>query len=810
MKRGHVEPAVALLSDVLADPSLAGETDLLTAVRTNLGWALGARAEDNGSAKDWARAQNLLRTAVTETDPDLNPHAWLGAVANLGIVLFRDSGNPKRATSLEEAVDLYERAVEVVGRYDARGQQASMLNNLGNALMERPGDDREENVDRAVAAYEQALLLWTREEFPQEWALTTARLAQAICQRGRGDGRDLEHAARLYDEALTVLDREVHPVMWLRISGWRSDLPAATDGESSGKEVEFVLGELAAIDRHTAPLAWARAQHDVGLAYLQRGLRTDSVNDLNQAAEAFRAALDPDARPQGAAPVEWAQTAGCLGMTAKALGETAKAEMWLRQAVEVLEPDGPIRDVLHFAPDLAELLAQQQRWEDAIPVFRSALNALTRGFASGVLRTAREDILGRYSWLSTSAAVVMAAAGRPEEAVQTLEQGRARLLTETLRRQTPNAAQGEDHAEFDAAAAALARAEDASNRLAAERYQGVEEERHHARAQANVRAELRAARAAFDLALSRLPAEQLSTSVPDQALVYFVANTRTTPVALIVTSEGIDTALGTLPGTELQNTLRDLLSAQRGNRARLDDILSKAGRQLGDDIVGPVAERLRALRATAVTLIPCGLLSAFPLHAAEYTYGDVGERRFLLDEFTLTYAPSATVLAHALAASRERKQAEISALVITDPDASLDSAAAEAEPLRTAADTVKNLPDATSRAVLDAGATATHLHFSGHARTLADDPLRSHLQMGPGRRLTLLDLLEGTSWPHLRLVVASACDRDDGQREDPGRSHRAARRFPRHGRASLPRHALVRERLPLSPADEPVLRTHPR
>jgi hypothetical protein len=63
---------------------------------------------------------------------------------------------------------------------------------------------------------------------------------------------------------------------------------------------------------------------------------------------------------------------------------------------------------------------------------------------------------------------------------------------------------------------------------------------------------------------------------------------------------------------------------------------------LGERLIGPVARRLRKLRIDSVILIPSGTLTLFPLHAASYRVQ--GRAMCLLDEFAVSYAPSAQLL----------------------------------------------------------------------------------------------------------------------------------------------------------------------
>ncbi|MEF3274249.1 MAG: CHAT domain-containing protein [Chloroflexus sp.] len=85
------------------------------------------------------------------------------------------------------------------------------------------------------------------------------------------------------------------------------------------------------------------------------------------------------------------------------------------------------------------------------------------------------------------------------------------------------------------------------------------------------------------------------------------------------------------------------LYGQLANILQLETSLAKVLPLLGEHLIGPLAQQLRVLGATGVTLIPTDFLSLLPLHAASYTVD--GVVRCLLDEFDVAYAPSVRVLA---------------------------------------------------------------------------------------------------------------------------------------------------------------------
>ena len=121
-------------------------------------------------------------------------------------------------------------------------------------------------------------------------------------------------------------------------------------------------------------------------------------------------------------------------------------------------------------------------------------------------------------------------------------------------------------------------------------------------------------------------------------------------LALIVRQDGIHATWLELTEVEVNAWLAErngeqsaggYLAAQMG-RAPLEPQLNDVMPLLGERVMRPVAEALKSLGVLDVTLIPCGRLALFPLHAAEYQVN--GQMRRFMDEFTVTYTPSARAL----------------------------------------------------------------------------------------------------------------------------------------------------------------------
>jgi tetratricopeptide (TPR) repeat protein len=122
---------------------------------------------------------------------------------NLGTA-YSDLIRGERAENLEKAIAAYELALQVYTREAFPNDWATTQNNLGNAYANRIRGERAENLEKAIAAYKLALQVRTREAFPNAWAMTQGNLAVAFMQRASMTDNtiDLDAAIALFQTAL--------------------------------------------------------------------------------------------------------------------------------------------------------------------------------------------------------------------------------------------------------------------------------------------------------------------------------------------------------------------------------------------------------------------------------------------------------------------------------------------------------------------------------------------------------------------------------------------------------------------------------
>ncbi|HEX2711738.1 MAG TPA: tetratricopeptide repeat protein, partial [Candidatus Acidoferrales bacterium] len=83
------------------------------------------------------------------------------------------------------------------------------------------------------------------------------------------------------------------------------------------------------------PLDWGAAQNNLGLALASLGKRESGTQHLQEAVEAYRAALEELTREQ--VPLDWGAAQNNLGLALESLGERESGTQHLQEAVAAFE-----------------------------------------------------------------------------------------------------------------------------------------------------------------------------------------------------------------------------------------------------------------------------------------------------------------------------------------------------------------------------------------------------------------------------------------------------------------------------------------
>ncbi|WP_044232201.1 CHAT domain-containing protein [Chloroflexus sp. Y-396-1] len=756
------------------------------AILTNLGSGLRDRYARSGRLEELDAAIAAWQQALDATPPDSPDRP--ARLTNLGLGLSVRYARSGRLAELDAAIAAFEQALAATPP-DSPDRPAR-LTNLGNGLRARYArSGRLEDLDAAIAAWQQALDATPPDSPDRPGYLNNLGIGLRDRYARSGRLEDLDAAIAAYEQALdaTPPDSPDRPARLTNLGSGLSDRYAR-----SGRLEELDAAIAAwqqALDA-TPPDSPARPAilTNLGSGLSDRYARSGRLEELDAAIAAWQQALDATPPDSPARPGYLNNLGSGLRARYARSGRLEELKQ-ARRSYALACKQGQL-----LAPEIALAASQswgrwageRHHWKETAYAFGFGLETIEQLHRAQLRRSEQELWLSDARGLHTSAAYALVRAARPSvlrRAVEVAELGRARGLGETLARDRSDLSiierQYPDIYERYRAAAEVVRSLERTDRATTDRQ---DEAQPSFTELAN---RIRAARADLDAAIEAIRAipgyetflrppayaEIAAAAQPDVPLVYLITTSHGS-LALIVPHGNVELE-ALLLDEFTENDLNNILLMHTGDKVTggylpgqllggkmLETALAMALPILGERLIAPLAQRLRALNATGVTLIPTGLLSLLPLHAATYMVD--GASRCLLDEFDVAYAPSARVLAIAQREQQRRAAKGVRLAGVGNPTGDLRYAGAElhsiCDLLPPAATTTFYEQAATRNAIWSALGESTIGHFSCHG-SFADDPLDSALHLAAGDRITLRDLVAGdtTALSNLRLVALSAC-----------------------------------------------------
>jgi CHAT domain-containing protein/tetratricopeptide (TPR) repeat protein len=217
----------------------------------------------------------------------------------------------------DEAIHVIEHLTSRIKRTDNQILHAELQRYLGMMHWKCPKGDRAGNLDRSISLYRTSLNVFTRESFPEYWAMITNNLANTYLLRIRGDRvKNLEKAMDLLQASLEVRTREAFPEFWAsaqnNIAVAYSNRIRGDRAENLERAIEFYKSSLEVRTIEAFPEYWAMTQSNLANTYLLR-IRGDREENLERAIELYRASLE--VRTRDAFPELWAQTQSNMANT---------------------------------------------------------------------------------------------------------------------------------------------------------------------------------------------------------------------------------------------------------------------------------------------------------------------------------------------------------------------------------------------------------------------------------------------------------------------------------------------------------------
>lgn len=271
----------------------------------------------------------ILRSWATVKLAEVEPQQAQEIAADIGNFsnLMQRFALRKQVNNLEIAIAGYEIAAAIFTRETFPENWATIQSSLGIAYTNRIKEDKAKNIEVVISCFQAALQVYTREAFPEEWAMTQHNLGIAYSQRIKEDkAENLEAAIRCYNLALQVRTREAFPEKWAMSQNNLGNAYKNRIHEDKAENIEAAIRcyNLASdiYTRETFAQEWATTQHNLGISYSER-INADKAENLETAIRCYNLALQ--VYTHKAFPENWAITQHNLGISYSEINED-KAE----------------------------------------------------------------------------------------------------------------------------------------------------------------------------------------------------------------------------------------------------------------------------------------------------------------------------------------------------------------------------------------------------------------------------------------------------------------------------------------------------
>lgn len=303
--------------------------------QTMLGNAYHRRIKGE-QAENLEQSLSYLHNALQVCNCEQFPELW-ATIQNSLVITYGYRIRGDQVENAELAIKAGEAAMQVFTRDQDPEQWAQVQNNLGivyrdacGGQSQRLAGDKAENLEKAIACYQNALSIRTREDFPELWAQTQMNLASAY--RYSNTAENVEMAIAANQSALQVYTKAAFPTNWAevhinlanaylhRIHGDRS--------ENLEKAIAAHKGALQVLTKDESPRQWAMTHLNLGNVFLQQQQIEAAITSYRSALKIFTPTAFPD---------ECLKAGQMLGNTAFNIGDWTEAIRGYSVAIEAVE-----------------------------------------------------------------------------------------------------------------------------------------------------------------------------------------------------------------------------------------------------------------------------------------------------------------------------------------------------------------------------------------------------------------------------------------------------------------------------------------
>jgi tetratricopeptide (TPR) repeat protein len=251
-------------------------------------------AQARESQYDFAGALREYQAAAKWAKREVSAELWAQVQNRLG-TMHRELGIRVEGEAAQRhlafAVAAFREALTVYTKQALPQHWAMTQNNLGAALMDQAsrtqGEASSALLALAVSAFRDSLTVYTKQALPQDWAMTQNNLGVALWNQASRTQVEagtalLALAVSAYREALTIYTKQALPQHWamtqnnLGVALWNQ--ASRTQGEAGtallGLAVSAYREALTIYTKQALPQHWAMTQNNLGVALWNQASRT--------------------------------------------------------------------------------------------------------------------------------------------------------------------------------------------------------------------------------------------------------------------------------------------------------------------------------------------------------------------------------------------------------------------------------------------------------------------------------------------------------------------------------------------------------
>ncbi|MBD2151124.1 CHAT domain-containing protein [Pseudanabaena sp. FACHB-1277] len=355
-------------------------------------------------------------------------------------------GNPRG--KIISAIAGYEYVLSL--RTDNPEKTAQTQNNLGSAYSRLApfSENPKQEIERAIAAYRNALRVRKEAELPQAYATTQNNLGSAysdLAPFSENPKQEIELAIASYRNALRVRTEAELPQDFAmtqnNLGNAYSDL--APFSENPKQEIELAIASyrnaLRVYTEAELPQAYAMTQNNLGSAYSNLAPFSENPKqEIENAIAAYRNALR--VRKEAELPQDFAMTQNNLGNAYSRLApfsENPKQEIEnaiaaYRNALRVHTSDMRSTDCLQTARNMGNFGFKQGLWEIAIEGYSIAIEAVENIRSWSRDETRREEVQANSISIYSNIVQAYINLKQYDKAMEYVERSRSRRLVELM------------------------------------------------------------------------------------------------------------------------------------------------------------------------------------------------------------------------------------------------------------------------------------------------------------------------------------------------------------------------------------------